>query len=586
MAILKIDHPDIVEFISCKIEEKKLNNFNISVAMTDKFMDALKSKEPFALLNPRTKQVIEEVDPEDIFSKIVENAWRNGEPGVIFLDRINEDNATPDEGEIESTNPCGEQPLLPYESCNLGSINLDKMVKKGDVDWDKLGKTIDIAVHFLDNVIDMNNFPLDEIKKMTEKNRKIGLGVMGFADMLIQMGVPYNSERAVKLAERIMKFIQERSHEASEEMTKTRGAFPGYGNSIYGKRRNGSMRNATTTTIAPTGTISMIADCSSGIEPLFSISFTKTVMDNNVLSYVNRYFKEMTKERDVYSEELMKEIASKGSIQEMDDIPYDLRRIFVISHDISPDWHVKMQAAFQKYTDNAVSKTINFPHEATQSDVRNAYMLAYELGCKGITIYRDRSREEQVLEFEKKKIEAKGELSIKKKRPRPTVTKGMTVRAPTGCGNLYVTINEDHKGLCEVFAQMGKGGGCAASQAEAVGRLISLAMRSGLEIESILEELKGIRCPSPLMGKGGIILSCPDAIGKAIENHVKDDQKTKDLEDIVDDTLTLDQYVETGNKNKNNSNIVGVCPDCGNALMAESGCMVCMDRSCGYTKCG
>ncbi|UCH89914.1 MAG: vitamin B12-dependent ribonucleotide reductase [Thermoplasmata archaeon] len=584
MAILRVDHPDIMEFVECKKEEHTLNNFNISVAITDKFMDALKSHEPFPLVNPRTNQVAEMVEPQVLFEKIVEMAWRNGEPGVIFLDRINADNTTPDDGDIESTNPCGEQPLLPYESCNLGSINLEKMVRAGDVDWDKLDRTINIAVHFLDNVIDMNNFPLEEIRKMTEKNRKIGLGVMGFADMLVQLGIPYNSERAVKVAERVMKFILERSHEASAELAKIRGAFPGYNNSIFRNRKGLPFRNATTTTIAPTGTISMIADSSSGIEPMFSISFTKTVMDNNVLSYVNKYFKKHAKERGFYSEELMKQIAKKGSIQDMDEIPYDIRKIFTISHDISPEWHVKMQAAFQKYTDNAVSKTINFPHEATQTDVRNAYMLAYELGCKGITIYRDRSREEQVLEFEKKKLKAEGELIFKKPRPRPSVTKGMTVRAPTGCGNLYVTINEDKKGLCEVFAQMGKGGGCAASQAEAVGRLISLALRSGIQVESILEELEGIRCPSPLYGKGPVVKSCPDAIAKAIENHLKENQKTKDVEDIVDDTLTLDQYSEESKKDLNN--IEGVCPDCGNALISEGGCMVCIDRACGYTKCG
>lgn len=584
MAILKIDHPDIVEFIECKKVEKSLNNFNISVAITDKFMDALKTKEPFPLVSPRTNQVIEHIDPDVLFNKIVENAWRNGEPGIIFLDRINENNATPEDGDIESTNPCGEQPLLPYESCNLGSINLDKMVTGNDVNWEKLEQTINTAIHFLDNVIDMNNFPLKEIRKMTEKNRKVGLGVMGFADMLIQLDIPYNSERAVRLAEKVMKFIQEKAHEASNSLSKTRGTFPGFSNSIYGKAQEEEIRNATTTTIAPTGTISMIADCSSGIEPLYSISYTKTVMDNNTLSYVNKYFEKEAKERGFYSEDLMKRIAEVGSIQEMEDIPYDIRRKYVIAHDITPEWHVKMQAAFQKYTDNAVSKTINFPHEATVGDVRNAYLLAFELGCKGITIYRDKSREEQVLAFKEKELKAAPGLDYKKPRPRPSVTKGMTVRSPTGCGNLYVTINEDKKGLCEVFAQMGKGGGCAASQAEAVGRLISLALRSGIDVESIMEELKGIRCPSPLLGKGGVVLSCPDAIAKAIDNHVKEDQSTKDLEDMVDDTLTLDQYVETAKKDQNN--IVGVCPDCGNALIHEGGCMVCIDRSCGFTKCG
>jgi ribonucleoside-diphosphate reductase alpha chain len=320
MAILKVDHPDIMEFVECKKEEKTLNNFNISVAITDKFMDALRSHEQFQLLNPRTRQLVEEVNPQELFEKIVEMAWRNGEPGVVFIDRINEDNVTPAEGDIESTNPCGEQPLLPYESCNLGSINLERMVLNGDVDWEKLERTIETAVHFLDNVIDMNNFPLEEIKQMTEKNRKIGLGVMGFADMLVQLSIPYNSERAVKLAERVMKFVNERAHESSQELAKLRGPFPSYSNSIYKNRKGAPYRNATTTTIAPTGTISMIADCSSGIEPMFSISFTKTVMDNNVLSYVNKYFEKIARDRGFYSDDLMKKIAKKGSIQDMDEM--------------------------------------------------------------------------------------------------------------------------------------------------------------------------------------------------------------------------------------------------------------------------
>ena len=400
MGIIRVDHPDILEFITCKENNAELNNFNISVAITEEFMKAVEKDREYDLINPRNRLVFKKMPARKVFDLMTTMAWKNGDPGIIFIDRINRDNPTPALGEIESTNPCGEQPLLPYESCNLGSINLSRLVsEKKEIDWDKLRRVVQTATHFLDNVIDMNRFPLTQIEEMVEKNRKIGMGVMGFADLLIQLEIPYNSAEALKLAEKIMQFISNEAREASEALSEIRGAFPSFPQSTYNKKKGKKIRNSTRTTIAPTGTISIIAGSSSGIEPLFAISYIRrNILDSgDELVEVNPYFEKVAKEQGFYSDELMRKIAEKGTIQEFPEIPERIRKVFVTAHDITPEDHIKMQAAFQKYTDNAVSKTVNFPHDATIADVEKVYMLAYKLGCKGVTIYRDRSRDTQVL---------------------------------------------------------------------------------------------------------------------------------------------------------------------------------------------
>ncbi|MCK4457533.1 MAG: vitamin B12-dependent ribonucleotide reductase [Thermoplasmata archaeon] len=580
MAILRVDHPDILQFITSKRDNTAITNFNISVGLTEDFMDALQKDGEYELINPRNRKVSGKLKAKEIFDLIVDMAWTNGEPGIIFLDRLNEGNPTPELGVIESTNPCGEQPLLPYESCNLGSINLSRMVVNGGIDWGKLKDTVHKAVHFLDNVIDMNSYPLETIEEMTQGNRKIGLGVMGFADLLIMLGIRYDSQEATDVAEKAMSFIETESRKASMELARTRGVFPNFTGSIFDVPGGERVRNATTTTIAPTGTISIIAGCSGGIEPLFAVSFIRTVMDDDKLVEVNPLFKERAMKEGFYSEELMKRIADRGSVHGIDDVPDHIQKLFVTAHDVSPEWHIGMQAAFQRHTHNAVSKTVNFPNSATREDISRVYRLAYDLGCKGVTVYRDGSRDAQVLstgQTTKSKEETERKLHP---RPRPSITMGSTIKMRTGCGTLYVTINEDEHGVCEVFSQMGKSGGCAMSQSEAVARLISLALRSGVRVEPLIRQIKGIRCPSPLMGKGGIILSCPDAVGKALERYMKRKQALEAGEPLEEAT-TLDRFAP---EPIFSGNVVGVCPDCGAALVHEGGCMVC--RSCGYSKCG
>lgn len=591
MGILRIDHPDIMDFIACKSDTSEITNFNISVGITEKFMEAVSNDEDYDLIDPHTQKVVGSLNASKVFKHIVEMAWNTGEPGIIFLDRINETSPIRKLGEIESTNPCGEQPLLPYESCNLGSINLGKMVVEKnncyEIDYEKLERTVRDSVHFLDNVIDMNKYPLPEIDEMTRKTRKIGLGVMGFADVLFYLGIPYNSQQAVDLAEELMGFVDRISKEESMALANSRGVFPAYELSTF--HENGTpMRNATTTTIAPTGTISIIAGASSGVEPLFAISFVRNVMDNDKLVEVHPYFEKVAKERGFYSEELMERIAREGSIQHIDEIPEDVRRVFVTAHDISPFWHIKMQAAFQKYVDNAVSKTVNFKNDATKEDVEEVYMLAYKLGCKGVTIYRDGSRQNQVLstvkEDEKQEV-LEGSLPLVKPRMRPEVTRGITEKVKIGCGNLYITVNSDENGVCEVFTNLGRAGGCP-SQSEATSRLISIALRSGMDVKEIIEQLKGIRCHSTLRQKATNknikVLSCPDAIGKALERAMN---TCVDVENSINDFAytvdeDLDDIMVPGEAIENDS----ICPECGSILEHEGGCNIC--RNCGFSKCG
>jgi ribonucleoside-diphosphate reductase alpha chain len=596
MGILRIDHPDILEFIQCKDLDKDITNFNISISVTDNFMQKLEKGEDYDLIDPHTRKPVKQLNAKHVFDLIVKQAHKNGEPGVIFIDRMNQFNPTPKLGSYESTNPCGEQVLLPYESCNLGSINLDKMGKEAghgyEVDWDKLRAVIHLAVHFLDNVIDVNKYPLKEIERMTRLNRKVGLGVMGWASLLCRLSIPYNSEEAVALAEKVMSFIAQEARKESEALARYKGVFPSFKGSIHDKPEGAKLRNATLTTIAPTGTISIIAGpCSSGIEPLFAISYYRMVMDQDKLIEVDQVFEGVARKRGFYSRELMAKIAEEGCIQKIGEIPEELKRVFVVAHDISAQWHIKMQAAFQKYTDNAVSKTINLPNEATLDDVAQAYLLAYKLGCKGVTIYRDRSREEQVLNIERKKDtkqenagkDLRRPEAIEKiaPRPRPEVVTGTTTKVATGCGNLYVTINSDEESMpFEVFTQMGKAGGCAASQLEAIGRLVSLAFRSGIEVKSIIEQLRNIRCPSPSWEKGVRIFSCADAIARVVEKRLVNLgllkkpgeaslKLTKAEEHLIEKSVTAD--------------IIGVCPDCGGALRHEEGCVKC--QACGYSKC-
>lgn len=575
MGIMRVDHPDILDFITAKQDNSKLNNFNISVAVTDAFMRAVENDEEYPLINPRNGEVVRKLSARKVFKTMVLLAWKNGDPGIVFIDRINADNPTPQLGEIESTNPCGEQPLLPYESCNLGSVNLAKVAEEGHIDYARLGRIVRTAVRFLDDVIDVNRYPLPEIEQMTKGNRKIGLGVMGFADMLIRLGVPYDSEEACQIAGEVMEFIHTEARAASEELARERGVFPNFEGSIYDRPGGARVRNATTTTIAPTGTISIIAGCSSGIEPLFAVSYVRAnVLDDERLVEVHPYFEQVARERGFYSEELMRKIAERGTVRGLDGVPEDVQRVFATAHDISPEWHIRIQAAFQRHTDNAVSKTVNFPNSATVEDVEKVYMLAYKLGCKGVTVYRDGSREEQVLNVgQGKKAEARPVTGpVATTRPaRPQLLSGETQRMETGCGKLFVIMNDDEYGAREVFANMGKAGGCASSNTEALGRLISLALKKGATPAEIVEQLKGIRCHVPYGVGPNAVLSCADAIAKALERrYVLRGGSGQPA--APEPQLSLVEVAQ------------GACPDCGGVVEHEGGCVVC--RVCGYSKCG
>jgi len=576
MAILNIEHPDILKFIEAKEDSEALTNFNLSVAVTDQFMKAVEEGTDYNLVNPRTGEVTDKLNAREVFDKIIEMAWRTGDPGIVFIDEINRHNPTPELGKIESTNPCGEQPLLPFESCNLGSMNLSRMVADKDgepcIDYDRLAQTVKLAVRFLDNVIEVNQFPLPEIAQMTKSTRKIGLGVMGFADMLIQLGIPYDSEQGLVVAEEIARFISEEADKASVKLAQERGVFPAFQASVYDVPGGARLRNASRTTIAPTGSLSIIANCSSGIEPLFALSYVRHILEGEEFVEVNPYFEETAKRGGFYSTDLMRQLAEGKRLKDVEEVPEEIKKLFITAHDIDPEWHVRMQAAFQRSTDSAVSKTVNFPHEATPEDVAKVYMLAFQEGLKGITIYRDRSRDSQVLTLGEGTKKAEAKLSPRK---RPKVTRGVTERVNTGCGYIYVTVNFDSRGISEVFSTLGKAGGCAAAQLEAISRLTSLALRSGIDTDSIVKHLRGIRCPSIAWEQGHAVLSCADAIASVLEKYFG--QRVASSEDST--------IADTRSENPGIGNSwVGQCPDCGGSLIHQEGCNICLD--CGFTKCG
>ncbi|MDR3176701.1 MAG: vitamin B12-dependent ribonucleotide reductase [Desulfovibrio sp.] len=570
MGILRVDHPDIMEFIQAKEREGEFNNFNLSVALTEDFMEAVEKEEDFSLIAPHTGEAAGSLNARETFEILVEKAWKSGDPGIVFLDRINRDNPNPEQGEIESTNPCGEQPLLPYEACNLGSVNLARFFRPGEsgetaVDWEDLRAVIHLSVRFLDNVIDASCFPLRMITDKVRENRKIGLGVMGYADLLFRLGVPYNSREAIALAEKIMAFVQSEAREASAVLAKERGPFPAYEKSVFAKKGLGPYRNATTTTIAPTGTLSILAGCSSGIEPLFALCFSRNVLDGEKLVEVNPYFEEALHDADIYSPKLMEAVAAKGSVADLAYLPEEIRKVFVTAMDIEPEWHLRQQAAFQLYTDNAVSKTVNLPNSATVDDIRNIYSLAYELGCKGVTVYRDGCKSEQVLcagGGKKSEAEARDTRTV---RERPDLIYGFTQKVRTGHGVMYVTVNELNGKPFEVFVSIGKSGRSTTAKAEAVGRLVSLCLRSGIEAVEIVRQIKGIGGEIQVFqpGKQGQVQSIPDGVAWVLENR----------------------YLKSQNAMREGNGLGALrCPECDEAMIFQEGCMIC--PACAYTKCG
>jgi len=651
MGILRVDHPDIVDFITCKDDTTKITNFNISVAVTDEFMRAVKEGRDYGLIHPRTGQEIARLNAREVFDKIVHGAWKTGEPGVFFIDEANRYNPVPHLGSYEATNPCGEQPLLPYDVCNLGSINVGRFVRNGEVDWDGLRRAVHLCTHFLDNVIDANRYPLVQITDLAQRIRRVGLGIMGWADFLIRLGVPYNSEEAIDWARRLMRFVDEEAKVESERLASKRGVFPEWERSIWGPetscsrseseqriRRERALRNCNLTTVAPTGTISIIAGCSSGIEPLFAVAFMRN-QAGVLMPDVNEDFVATARAEGWYSEDLIKEIAEAGHIH-FDEVPERWQRVFVTAHDVTPEWHIRMQAAFQEYTDSAISKTCNFPNEASEDYVREIYQLAHELKCKGVTVYRDGSREMQVLsagttakKLQQQKGGAKAEgrpadevtelkatiaeldaelartrkqlheveaenLQRRAKRSRPELLRGTTRRVETPLGTLYVTITEDDKGQpFEMFMSLGKAGGALMADVEAVGRLISLGLRSGIPMTEIHRQLRGISSDR-VTGLGpNKVLSVPDAIGIAMERWMQDKQGIQ--QDLLESASGSDDSVVAVRRRAtdgpegqqmlhfelhNATQPAGACPDCGSQLEFAEGCVKC--HVCGYSECG
>ncbi len=598
MAILDVTHPDILRFVHSKDDDKSLQNFNISVAVTEDFMEAVDKGGDYDLINPRTRETVDSLNATEVFEELVQSAWKTGDPGIVFMDRMNEphSNPVPKRGPIQATNPCGEQPLYPYDSCNLGSINLAAFVvdtgEEPTLDWDGLRESCKLAVHFLDNVVSQNRYPIPQIEDTSKRIRRIGLGVMGWADLLIQLGIPYDSQEALDLGERVMQFISTVATDASQELAGERGSFPDWEDSVYGpdgSLDNRSMRNSTRTTIAPTGTISIIANCSSGIEPLFALSYARHVMDGTRLVEVNPYFESVAKREGFYSPSLMEELAERGSIRGVEEVPEWVQEIFVTSHDIEPEWHVKMQAAFQRHTDNAVSKTVNFPHDATEDDVREVYMLAYREGCKGVTIYRDGSKSEQVLNIgHTEKVNGDQPASEAQNGPvprkRPQVVHGVTEKVHTGHGNMYVTINfDEEKRPFELFANLGKAGGCDSAQLEAITRLISLSLRAGIDPNQIIDHMRGITCCPVFNGGGEMVRSSPDGVALVLSRHSRESEFGAGF---GNQTLvaqpSLFEHVEA--KTNGKSEFLGRCKECNSTLVYQEGCVMC--PGCGYNKCG
>ncbi len=642
MGILRVDHPDVLEFITCKDDLTQVTNFNISVAVTDRFMRAVEEGTAYDLMHPRTGAAVGQLDARDVFRRIVHGAWKTGEPGVFYIDRANAFNPVPHLGSYEATNPCGEQPLLSYDVCNLGSINVGAFVRQGDVDWERLATAVHLCTHFLDNVIDANRYPLSEIDDLAKRIRRIGLGVMGWADLLVRLGVPYSSEAGVALGRRVMAFVDEECRKASERLAEQRGVFPEWERSIWGpdatcaRRPDGErvhpmqrLRNCNLTTVAPTGTISILAGCSSGIEPLFAVAFMRH-QAGVLMPDVNEDFVAIARQEGWYSDALMQRIAAAGHIH-FDEVPEKWQRVFVTAHDVTPEWHIRMQAAFQEFTDSAISKTCNFSHDATEADVEQIYRVAYRLGCKGVTVYRDGSREMQVLstgetarrvqeqaaggatpgqatlgealgriaELEaelgrtrERLHDAEAEnLQRRAKRSRPDLLRGATRRLETPLGTMYVNITEDDKGQpFEVFISLGKAGGALMADVEAIGRLISLALRSGIPMPEIYRQLRGISSDR-VVGLGPHkVLSVPDAIGIAIEKWLQEKQGIQQellaepgsgvpAREIVGDAGEALQY-----RGAPAQEFIGACPDCGSQLAFIEGCAKC--HVCGYSECG
>src|SRR6184192_2931970 len=656
MGILRVDHPDILEFIACKDDLTQVTNFNISVAVSDAFMQAVEEGTSYDLIHPRTGQAVGQLDAREVFRKIVHGAWKTGEPGVYFIDRANHYNPVPHIGSYEATNPCGEQPLLPYDVCNLGSINLGLFVKEGDVDWDRLRTAVHLCTHFLDNVIDANKYPLTDIDDLAKRIRRIGLGVMGWADLLVRLGIPYDSDEGVALGRRVMEFVDEEAKVASEKLAEQRGVFAEWERSIWGPdatcargprgervRPMRRLRNCNLTTVAPTGTISIIAGCSSGIEPLFAVAFMRN-QAGVLMPDVNEDFVAIAKREGWYSDSLMQQIAEAGHIH-FDQVPAKWQRVFVTAHDVTPEWHIQMQAAFQEFTDSAISKTCNFANDATEEYVEKIYRYAYKLGCKGVTVYRDASREMQVLstgatakkvqeqaagagkdalaealgriaelEAELERTRAKlhdaeaENLQRRSKRSRPDLLKGSTRRIETPLGTMYVNITEDDLGQpFEVFISLGKAGAPLMADVEAIGRLISLALRSGIPMPEIYRQLRGISSDRPVGLGPNKVLSVPDAIGIAIEKWMQDKHgiqqellggvpaQTAGLP--VRDVVAPDADAATGTgageagagagaleSRVPDRDFIGACPDCGSQLAFIEGCAKC--HVCGFSECG